>query len=231
MAGWTDLRETVRLEVIQRGEEGCDTQGFMQKWEAAAHDESKLMLLYQELMELQVSADFPYVEPSSLEDIRRLRPDGPRMLEANWSEQVWRDKFYGAWLGRSIGCALGKPLEHPDYLYGKDGRPGWENIELWFKGAGAWPIRGYTPEHSSAEQEYGLSLTELGPLSVREKIRFMESDDDIRYTLLGLLLLEEKGLDWDSWDIGKLWHRRLTYSQVCTAETQSYMNFAQRPHI
>ena len=55
----------------------------------------------------------------------------------------------------------------------------------------------------------------------------MESDDDIRYTILGLLLLEEKGLDWDSWDIGKLWHHRLTYSQVCTAETQAYMNFAQ----
>ncbi|WP_145335083.1 ADP-ribosylglycohydrolase family protein [Paenibacillus xylanexedens] len=227
MAGWTDLRETVRLELLQRGEEGCDTQGFMQKWDEAADDESTLLQLYQELTELQVSADFPFAEPSDLEDIRALRPEGPRELQADWSEQVWRDKFYGAWLGRSVGCALGKPLEHPDYLYGKDGRPGWENIELWFKGADAWPIRGFTPEHSRAEQEHGLSLTELGPWSVREKIQFMESDDDIRYTILGLLLLEEKGLDWDSWDIGKLWHHRLTYSQVCTAETQAYMNFAQ----
>ena len=59
MAGWTDLRETVRLELLQRGEEGCDTQGLMQKWDEAAEDEDKLQQLYQELMELQVSADFP----------------------------------------------------------------------------------------------------------------------------------------------------------------------------
>ncbi|WP_025676751.1 ADP-ribosylglycohydrolase family protein [Paenibacillus massiliensis] len=227
MAGWTDLQETVRLELIQRGEEGCDTQGFAERWTAAGQDEHKLLELYHELMSLTVAPGFPFEEPSDLEGIRRLRPDGPRALQADWSEEIWQDKFRGAWLGRSIGCALGKPLEHPDYLYGKDGRPGWENIELWFKGADAWPIQGYTPEHSRAEEEYGLGLTELGPLSVREKIRFMESDDDIRYTILGLLMLEEKGLDWDSWDIGKLWHRRLTYSQVCTAETQAYMNFAQ----
>lgn len=227
MAGWTDLQETVKLELIQRGEEGCDTQGFAERWTAAGQDEHKLLELYHELMSLTVAPEFPFEEPSDLEGIRRLRPDGPRTLQADWSEEIWQDKFRGAWSGRSIGCALGKPLEHPDYLYGKDGRPGWENVELWFKGADAWPIQGYTPEHSRAEQEYGLGLTELGPLSVREKIRFMESDDDIRYTILGLLMLEEKGLDWDSWDIGKLWHRRLTYSQVCTAETQAYMNFAQ----
>jgi ADP-ribosylglycohydrolase len=63
--------------------------------------------------------------------------------------------------------------------------------------------------------------------STRERIAFMETDDDIRYTVLGLIMLEEKGLDWDTWDIGKLWHSRLAYSQVCTAETQAYLNFAQ----
>ncbi|GGF61456.1 hypothetical protein GCM10010912_03330 [Paenibacillus albidus] len=227
MAGWERLQETVRLEMIQRGEEGCRTDGFADKLAAAGDDEVQLMLVYQELMELTVADDFPYQEPSGLADIRSLRPEGPRKLQPSWSETQWRDKFYGAWLGRSVGCALGKPLEYWDYLYGKDGRPGWENIELWFRGADAWPIKGYTPEHSRAETEYGLGLSDWSFTSTREKINFMESDDDLRYTLLGLLLLEQKGLDWDSWDIGKLWHSRLTYSQVCTAETQAYLNFAQ----
>ena len=226
MAGWETLRETVRLEMLQRGEEGCEIGGFAAKLAMAGEDKVKLMKVYDELMALEVSPDFRYEEPNGLEEIRALRPDGPRVMDPDLTPEQWRDKLYGAWLGRSVGCALGKPLEHPDYLIGKNGRAGWENIELWFRGADAWPIQGYTPARSRAEEEYGLGLTPLGPRSTRETIQYMESDDDIRYTVLGLLLLEEKGLDWDSWDIGKLWHGRLTYSQVCTAETQAYLNFA-----
>jgi ADP-ribosylglycohydrolase len=105
--------------------------------------------------------------------------------------------------------------------------PGWRNVQLWFEGADAWPINGYTPLHSRAEQEHGLKLAWASLKSTRENIRFMETDDDIRYTVLGLIMLEEKGIDFDSYDIGKLWHSRLTYRQVCTAETQAYLNFTQ----
>jgi hypothetical protein len=123
------------------------------------------------------------------------------------------------------GCALGKPLENGPMMGGSDGRPGWRNVQLWFEGADAYPIRGYAPERSRAES-LGLSLAGWGSASTREKIRFMESDDDVRYTVLGLLLLEQRGLEWDAWDVGKLWHSRLSYGQVCTAETQAYLNFA-----
>jgi ADP-ribosylglycohydrolase len=98
---------------------------------------------------------------------------------------------------------------------------------LWFEGADAWPIDGYVPGHSRASETHGLTLSPYCHACEREQIQFMQSDDDIRYTVLGLLLLEERGLDFDTWDIGKLWHRYLTYAQVCTAETQAYLNFAQ----
>ena len=92
--------------------------------------------------------------------------------------------------------------------------------------AGAWPIQGYTPGSSPFGQVIGLE--KLGcEKSHRENIRFMESDDDIRYTVLGLKLLEEKGRNFDAWDVGKHWHNHLTYGQVCTAETQAYLNFAR----
>ncbi len=124
MAGWEQLQETVRLELLQRMEEGCQAGSLTDKLAAAGSDEMKLMEVYRELMELKVAEDFPYREPSGLAEIRSLRPDGPRKLDARWSPAEWRDKFYGAWLGRSVGCALGKPLEYWDYLYGKDGRAG-----------------------------------------------------------------------------------------------------------
>lgn len=225
MAGWTTLRDLVREEVRQRREEGCETAGFEEKLEAAGEDEASLLRVYGELSALAVAETFPFAEPSGLADIRAARPDGPRRLEAALTEAAWRDKFHGAWLGRCAGCALGKPLEARPFMAGSDGRPGWDNVRLWFEGADAWPIQGYTPQRSRAQETHGIAIWET--LSVRERIAFMESDDDIRYTVLGLILLEEKGLAFDSWDVGELWHRRLSYRDVCTAETQAYLNFAQ----
>ncbi|MBU5443932.1 ADP-ribosylglycohydrolase family protein [Paenibacillus sp. MSJ-34] len=230
MAGWDSLYALVREEIKQREEEGADTSGFAEKLQASGQDEMKLMSIYEELRDLPVSPDFPYSEPNDLQAIRAARPEGPRKLLLNASEEQLRDKFYGAWLGRSVGCALGKPLESMHFLEGHGGNPGWKNVKLWFEGADAWPIRDYTPGRSRAQQELGLELAPYGEKSQLENIRYMESDDDIRYTVLALSLLEEKGTDWDSWDIGKLWHQKLTYAQMCTAETQSYLNFAKVTH-
>lgn len=227
MAGWDSLEQLVKQEIVQKTEEGYDTTGMGDRLEAAGSDPASLMAIYEELGTLSLRANYPFMEPSELEEIRALRPQGPRRLKLVHDEAVWTDKFRGAWLGRSVGCALGKPLESKPYMSGDERHPGWKNVQLWFEGADAWPIRGYTPERSRAEQNYGLTVNEWCKASTREHVRFMESDDDIRYTVLGLLMLEERGLDWDSWDIGKLWHSQLTYRQVCTAETQAYLNFAQ----
>lgn len=225
MAGWDRLAALVREEVAQRGMEGCDTRGFADRATAAEDDEGALMAVYRELMALRPRPDFPYVEPSDLAGIRARRLDGPRVLPNRLSDAEWQDRFLGAWLGRAAGCALGKPVEQGPYMGGKDGRPGWLNVKLWFEGADAWPMRGYTPGASRAAEQYGLAVG--CPRSQRENIQYMESDDDIRYTVLGLRMLEERGADFDAWDVGKLWHRALSYAQVCTAETQAYLNFAR----
>lgn len=228
MTKWHGLRELVSAEITQRREEGCDVAGFTEHLDAAGTDESRLMGVYHELAKLAQSPDFKYVEPNGLESIRSERPAGPRMLAVDWDEDKWQDKFYGAWLGRAVGCALGKPLEAPAFMSGSDGRPGWHNVKLWFEGAGQWPIRHYTPSDSAAQAQYGIDIARWSSLaSCGGHIRFMETDDDIRYTVLGLLMLEQRGLDFDSWDVGKLWHRYLPLGQVFTAEAQAYLNFAR----
>jgi ADP-ribosylglycohydrolase len=135
----------------------------------------------------------------------------------------------GAWLGRCAGCALGLPLENGPFMEGLNGAPGWLNVRRWFEGADAWPISGYCPQSSRAEAAFGLSLRNGADrhLSVRERISFMQTDDDIRYTVLGLELLRRRGANWDAWDLGKFWHEMLPYRSVCTAETQAYLNFAE----
>jgi ADP-ribosylglycohydrolase len=228
VAGWAPLKQLVKEELKQKRLEGCDLQGWDKRLESLdEQDGDKLLALWQELYSMSPAGLASRIQPSDLAGIRSRRPSGPRSLQADHSQEEWKNRFLGAWLGRCVGCALGKPLETLDYMSGSGGRPGWLNIQLWFEGADAWPISGYTPKHSRAEEQYGLSLAPYGIRSVKEDIRYMETDDDLRYTVLGLIMLEDKGFDFDSWDIGKLWHKHLTYAQVCTAETQAYLNFIQ----
>lgn len=226
MAGWDNLYNLIAQEIIQRQEEGCNVTGFTERLTEVGNNETELMRLYHELMSLQIDPCFPFKEPNDLEEIKKERPKDINItLKQDLTKEEWLDKFYGAWLGRCIGCALGKPLESGSFMYGKNGNPGWLNVYKWFTGANAWPINYYTPEYSTAKDTDNLRLSPYYR-STREHIKFMETDDDIRYTVLGLLMLENKGLDWDSWDVGKMWHRHLPFHLVCTAETQSYLNFA-----
>ncbi len=227
MPGWDTLAAIVGEEIIQREQEGCDVGELRLKLSQAGTSEPAVLEVYKELQALPIRPDFTYYEPSGLAEIRAERPPGTPSLVGSLSEQQWQDKFLGAWLGRSAGCALGKPLETWCFMNGTNERPGWQNVQLWFEGADAWPISNYTPGHSRAKAQYGLDTARSSHASELENIRFMESDDDIRYTVLGLLLLEQKGLNFDSWDVGRLWHSHLQFNQVCTAETQAYLNFGQ----
>ena len=114
---------------------------------------------------------------------------------------------------------------------GKDGVRGWELVKRWFEGADAYPIRGYTPHASRAAQDLGIALSPWCTASERETISFMESDDDIRYTVLGLKLLEEKGMDFTTLDVADLWLNTLPYNMACTAERQAYRNLSRMPDL
>lgn len=223
MAGWTTLKNLYQEELQQRREEGVRLDDFLARHPETPDDPAELNKLYDELMTLPVDSAFPYDEPDGYEKILAARPEAVSVSQ----KEIPFDKFYGAWLGRCIGCALGKPVETGWGFNGKDGKTGWEMILEWFKGADAYPIRGYTPAHSRAEQAFGI---EVGcPQSQRENIRFMESDDDIRYTVLGHKMMRDKGKDFTTWDMGQMWLSELPYHMVCTAEKQAYLNlpFAQ----
>lgn len=229
MAGWADLHDLIRREIGLKNQQNVNAEPFYDKLAAAGDDEAAQMAVYNALMRLEPDRALEKNEPDALEDIFALSPGVPDLGPLP-GEADLKDKFLGAYLGRSAGCALGKPIEAGPYMGGSDGRSGTENVKLWFEGADAWPIRDYTPEHSRAEATHKLFISQACIDSTREHIRFMETDDDIRYTILGLHLMEEKGLDWTSYDVGKLWHAKLPYRWVCTAETQAYLNFARVTH-
>ncbi len=231
MAGWDTMQRLVLKEIVQGREEGRDPAGLSRveaKLEAAGDDREALEALHAELLQVPLLADFPYEEPSDLAEIRKLRPDRERRAAPPLADDELYDRLYGAWLGRCVGCALGKPVEHFMRPYGDFSS--WKRQKRYLTAISAdeWPLRDYIPANSPASEETGP----VGcPASTREEIAFMETDDDIRYTVLGQIILQRFGPDFMPVHVAHQWFQSLPYNFVCTAETQAYRNMVDRGTI
>ena len=207
MAGYDTLPMLLQEELNQLFEEGrvIDREVWKERILSCGADKEKLMAVYAQLCELPMRADYPYDEPSALDEIEAQ--SGISSLPDDVYTETDADDFYGAWLGRCIGCAWGQPVE------GKKSA----DIVQWYKNAGKYPIRSFVPTVSGEQRNEGAATD--------EKLCGMPLDDDTRYTVLYYLLLKSKGYDFDSWDVGEHWAWHLPFRFVCTAETQAYFNF------
>lgn len=144
-------------------------------------------------------------EPNALKAIKALRPDGPRRLTTALDASSLRARLCGAWLGRAAGCTLGAPVE------------GWSpaDMERLAKRSGAaFPPTDYWPDHPYPDHErYATSVMRD---YLRGHISAAPVDDDLTYTLLGLLILEEYGPDFATEDVAEAWLKYLP--TACTAE-------------
>src|SRR5262245_7433321 len=114
MPGWTTHRLLVEGEFIQSKEEGRDptaVEAIRPDFERAGDDPSRLAEVTRRLHALPIRPDFPFDEPSDLAAIRAARPSGPRALGVSYDDATLFERMHGAWLGRCVGCALGKPVE------------------------------------------------------------------------------------------------------------------------
>jgi len=210
-----ELMNFAQFEITQRGQEGCDVKSVKERFDRISEMDTgikieKLNSLIRDVEALKPEKSFPYVEPSTLEEIKAVRPQGPRRMELNLTDSQIYDHIYGAWLGRAAGCALGKPVE------------GWDkkNIDSYLQFAGALPLTDYIPlidGHSDG-------LKPHSPESTRGKISFMARDDDMDYTVLGLHILERFGPDFTARNVADTWLFRLPYHLVYTAERVAYRN-------
>ena len=147
-------------------------------------------------------------EPIELADIRALRPRGPRKLALRLSEAELYDRVLGAWLGRAAGCMLGIPCEGMS----KDA------IRNACRALGQpYPLNDYwhlDPKPASGDHKhYGLTPRRK---YLKQHMDRIGTDDDLTYTLLGLLIFEDYGIDCTTQDVGAAWLRYLP--MACTAE-------------
>jgi len=150
-------------------------------------------------------------EPDNLSAIRRLRPRGPRALWTGFDEARYREKVGGALLARMAGCTLGAIVE----LWSVDRMKAWAGtIGDTFPPVDYWS-RAWAPH----EVRYQMSECRAYTRSAMDGVPV---DDDVAYTLLGLLIAEDHGLDFTTGDVGTAWLKYLPYA--CTAEEVALRN-------
>ncbi len=154
------------------------------------------------LNSLAVRNDWRFVEPESLDDIweecdpaRSTAPLGtPAPAEAQSRTET-------AFLGSVCGCILGKPIEVNPTLH---------EIRDALEAIGEWPMSDYISNRIRIGGKERFH--EDAPMTLRESISFAAPDDDIDYTLLGMLNLERNGLSFTHHDLKKLWLRHQSLS-------------------
>ncbi|MGP3685352.1 ADP-ribosylglycohydrolase family protein [Streptomyces sp. IBSNAI002] len=125
-------------------------------------------------------------------------------------------RLEAAWVGRAVGCLLGKPVEKLPLA----------GIRALARAGGNWPLddwfsaRGVPAELLAAYPWNRRSA----PTSLAENIDGMPEDDDLNYPLLGLLLLQRHGRDFTTADVARLWLDELPAGRTFTAERVAYRN-------
>ncbi len=173
--------------------------------------EKALKKALRRLQAMPADAAMSRREPDALAAIRALRPKGPRRMWDRLNRPAYRERLAGAFLGRMAGCTLGAPVEF------------WaiRNMEDWAREIGdAFPPVDYW---SAIPEPHKLRYrTSRCDAYTRPKMNGVPVDDDIVYTLLGLLILEDSGPDFRVEDVGRAWLKYLPYA--CTAEKVALEN-------
>jgi ADP-ribosylglycohydrolase len=115
-----------------------------------------------------------------------------------------------AWQGRISGCQLGKPVEILSIMEGH------EALHSYLTKAKALPLRDYIPYLK------GTLVDFVGKESCKENLTRSEPDDDIMYSVLALMMLEEHGAALETVDVARAWLRYLPAATIFTAEREAY---------
>ncbi|SDC25551.1 ADP-ribosylglycohydrolase family protein [Streptomyces prasinopilosus] len=155
--------------------------------------------------------------PSGAGPLEDTRPEDTRPEEARPEEtRLEEARLEAAWLGRAVGCLLGKPVEKLPL----------DGIRRLARATGNWPLNDYftalgVPAELAARYPWNRRSAAT---SLAENIDGMPEDDDLDYPLLNLLLLQRYGKDFTTADVARLWLDELPAGRAFTAERVAYRN-------
>ena len=198
------LKEFAALK-FEYGANRSDIQALLDSAHTAMSNAVGKMLALPEDSELAKK------EPNALDAIKALRPQAKRTLWDKFDSGLYKSRLAGALLGRMAGCTLGAPVE----FWSVEAMREWaEYIGDSFPPTDYWSaIKNPNDKRYKVSSCYEYTRPGLNGVPV---------DDDVTYTLLGLLIAEDAGLDFTYEDIGRAWLKYLPYA--CTAEDVALQN-------
>jgi ADP-ribosylglycohydrolase len=226
---WVQPEDVLRHELIQSAAEGKRIEEIAARWAAAGGrlgapdrgastevatpaQRTLARALVDELdaMPSPRSDD----EPVEFNAIRASWSPPPKLPSV--SPTALADRIRGAWVGRAVGCLLGKPVEGLS-------RAAMREI---LEATGRWPLADWftsvgLPEAVAAHHPWNRASRTT---SLAENIDGMPEDDDLNYTMLALVLMEERGRAFTTDDVADRWLKDLPGLRVFTAERAVYRN-------
>ena len=198
------LKEYARLK-FEYGSDVAAIEAVLQNARAA------LDAAQAALLALPEDAALTAREPDDLAAIQALRPQASRRLWRSFDETLYADRLAGAFLGRMAGCTLGAPVE----FWSVPAMADWAS----YIGDVFPPTDYWSSIKNPNDKRYGVS-----PCYdyTRPGLKGVPVDDDITYTILGLLIAEDSGLNFSVEDAGRAWVKYLPYA--CTAEEVALRN-------
>ncbi|MEU3994967.1 ADP-ribosylglycohydrolase family protein [Streptomyces fungicidicus] len=225
---WVQPEDLIGHELRQAAQDGREPSAVAARWRAAGGPEAPLTagasprpaspylrLLATDL--LDELADLPSAladdEPTDLARITSLCPDWP---VATGGRAARPARLEAAWLGRAVGCLLGKPVEKLPLTAIRD----------LARATGNWPLTGYftargVPGELLARHPWNRRSAAT---SLAENIDGMPEDDDLNYPLLNLLVLQRHGRAFTTTDVARVWLDELPAGRTFTAERVAYRN-------
>ena len=207
-------------EYVQNIREGRDAEKYnkvllaIRKMPPGIHREKMADILFEALQNCRMRDDYRFIEPSDLENIKKLRkPYAFNRKELD--ENTLRDKIKGAWLGRICGCLLGKPIEGITF----------EEIESLLKETNNYPMNRYIKASEITDEMYKRYKYPLRGRCFADTIKRAPWDDDTNYVVMAQCLLEKYGRDFTPDDMVKNWLALQGINSYYTAEHVAFRNF------
>lgn len=200
IASYGFLKQQIKRIIHDKKQQGYDVKHVLQEYKKLPDDYEAINQFSKTLKQLTYREDWPYLEPKDLDKILAQCELAPEKEMQAWLDRLVVDidkRVEAAFIASVCGCILGKPVEVDPTLV---------ELKHALIESGDWPLDFYFREetltHLNARHPQWFETT-------RERIAYVAADDDINYTILGALLLENFGEDFSKKDIAMLWLKQL----------------------
>ena len=207
------LKERLHGVILNKGEQGYEVKGLREKLENLPESFDSILSFIDEIDLLKIRSDWEYIEPNNIDEIKSSSdPTRSKTRLPNVNLNDASKKVEAAFLASLCGCILGKPLEAS--LTGQE-------IKNALEQSNQWPLKDYV---SGSIKEFLPRVHPSHVETTKENITYVAPDDDINYTIMGMLILEKFGTEFTHENMEELWIHHLPINTTFGPERTRLLN-------